>query len=74
MRPLTPAPTALPNPQDYLTSRETSQRYRLSTAFLSSMRMKGTGPRFIRLGAKKVLYLRADIEAWIQAHSVETAS
>lgn len=70
----TPPTLALPSPQDYLTSRELGLQYRLSPAFLSVMRCQGKGPRWIRLGAKKVLYLRADVEAWIQAHAVETAS
>lgn len=67
-------PPALPTPQDYLTSRELLQQYRLSSAFLSAMRCRGEGPRWIKLGRRKVLYLRADVEAWIQAHAVETAS
>ena len=65
---------ALPSPQDYLTSRELLQQYRLSAGFLSAMRCRGEGPRFVRLGLRKVLYLRADVEAWIQAHAVQTAS
>jgi len=67
--PITPL---LPTPQDYLTSREIKEQYRLSRPFLSLMRCTGKGPRFMRLGARKVLYLRADVEAWIQAHAVET--
>jgi predicted DNA-binding transcriptional regulator AlpA len=67
-------PPALPNPQDYLTSREVTQQYRLSVGLLSTMRCQGIGPRFIRLGVRKVLYLRSDIEAWLQAHAVQTAS
>ncbi|MDP2815966.1 MAG: hypothetical protein Q8O19_04740 [Rectinemataceae bacterium] len=67
-----PTAPALPTPQDYLTSRELGLQYRLSTAYLSMMRCRGEGPRFMRLGAKKVLYLRADVESWIQSHAVET--
>jgi len=71
MKPITPP--ALPTPQDYLTSRDLVVQYRLSTPYLSLMRCRGEGPRWIRLGKRKVLYLRADVEAWIQAHAVETA-
>lgn len=72
MKTLSNTPPALPMPEDYLTSREVRDRYRLSTGYLSSLRCKGEGPRFTRLGIRKVLYLRADVEAWLQAHSVET--
>ena len=69
----TPAPApALPTPQDYLTSRQVSEQYHLSIPLLSQWRCKGEGPRFIRLGRRKVLYLRSDVVAHLDANAVET--
>lgn len=65
---------ALPSPQDYLTSREVRDQYRLSIPFLSQMRCRGEGPRFTRLGIRKVLYLRADVQTWLEAHAIKTKS
>ena len=72
MKPLTPINMILPTPEDFLTSREVTAQFRFSSALLSSWRCKEEGPRFFRLGAKKVLYRRADVEAWLQAHAVDT--
>lgn len=74
MKPLAPTTLALPTPEDLLTSREVTACFRLSSALLSAWRCKGEGPRFFRLGTKKVLYKRADVEAWLQAHAVDTKS
>jgi predicted DNA-binding transcriptional regulator AlpA len=61
----------LPKAMDYLTSREIQAQYRLSIAYLSQMRTRGEGPRYARLGSRKVIYLRADVERWIIAHSID---
>jgi predicted DNA-binding transcriptional regulator AlpA len=74
MKPLTPLGMALPAPQDYLTSREVRDQFRLSIPFLSQLRCRGEGPRFTRLGIRKVLYLRSDVKAWLEAHAIETRS
>lgn len=66
-----PLVPALPKPQDYLTSREIQGHYRMSIGYLSQLRSRGEGPRFYKLGARKILYLRADVEAWINAHTSE---
>ena len=72
MKPLQPNPLSQPSPEDRLTSREVTEQYRLSSAFLSNLRCQLEGPRFTRLGIRKILYRRADVEAWLQAHTVET--
>ena len=72
MKPLSTNIPALPTPQDYLTSREVRDQYRLSIAFLSQLRCRGEGPRFTRLGVRKVLYLRSDVQAWLESHAIET--
>jgi len=39
---------------------------------LSTWRSKGRGPRFVKCG-KSVRYRRADLDAWLQSRTVETA-
>ncbi|BDU77986.1 helix-turn-helix transcriptional regulator [Mesoterricola sediminis] len=72
MKPLNTPSTSQASPDDFLTSRDVTKQFRLSAAFLSALRCKGEGPRFTRLGRRKVLYRRADVEAWLKAHEVET--
>ena len=38
----------------------------LSVSTLATMRSKGTGPRFIRMG--RIFYYRSDLEDWVQAN------
>ena len=39
----------------------------LSVTWLEQMRLKGNGPRFLKVG-RRVLYRPADIEAWLDEH------
>lgn len=48
-----------------LTPQETAARLRTTIGTLSNWRVRGEGPRFIKLG-RKVLYPLAEIEAFEQ--------
>ena len=37
---------------------------------LAQMRYRGTGPKFIKLGARSVRYRWSDVEAWIEANTL----
>lgn len=50
-------------PQTHLTDKELASRWRISTVTLSSWRVKGTGPEYVKVG-KRVLYSLAVIELW----------
>lgn len=54
-----------------LSEKEVSTQYGLSISWLRKMRMMRSGPRFMRLG-RLVKYCRADLEAYLAAHIVET--
>lgn len=69
-----PQSPPLPNPQDLLTRREVCQQYRMSLPWLSLIGTRGEGPAMFRLGRKKILYRRADVEAWLEAHSTAPKS
>lgn len=59
-----------------LTSKEAAERLRLHPNTLSNWRVKGEGPRFIKLG-RKVLYPINEIEAYerrsLRANTAQTA-
>lgn len=48
----------------FLTSFEAAHYLRLSPSTLAAYRVKGSGPQYIKLGAK-VVYRRTDLEAWV---------
>jgi len=58
------APTESQNNQ-LLTTHEVAARYRLSKSFWNSLRVRGGGPRFFRIGSK-VFYRKEDIERWLE--------
>lgn len=57
----------------YLTEREVAAEYRLTPWFLQKRRVIGGGPPFFKLGSR-VLYARADVEAWISSRKRSSTS
>lgn len=47
----------------YLTPKELATRWKMHPTSLGNWRVKGKGPRYIKLGWR-VLYLLADVEAY----------
>jgi predicted DNA-binding transcriptional regulator AlpA len=45
----------------------------VGSSTLEKWRLKGSGPRFIRLGGK-VAYDAKDVEAWLEAQKAESTS
>lgn len=61
------ADTASPQPSatsPYLTTVEAAVYLRVSKSFLDKARVYGNGPRFVRPGARKVVYHITDLDAW----------
>ena len=56
----------------YLTQDELAEEYRISKSTQSKYRMAKKIP-FIKIGGRYIRYKRTDIEAWLDAHSVEVA-
>jgi predicted DNA-binding transcriptional regulator AlpA len=52
----------------YLTQDEAAKLLRLSPRSLERFRVSGTGPKFVK-ASRRVLYRRADIEAWAAART-----
>ena len=56
---------------DMGTPAEVAEILHTTTASLAQMRYRGDGPKFVRVGRRRVLYRWADVEQWI-ADSVHT--
>lgn len=54
---------------DILDAAETAAYLRSSTSTLAKLRCYGGGPHFIRQSARKVLYRRTDLDAWLAERS-----
>lgn len=59
------------NKQDpqYLTTRELSERFRLTIKTLNKMRQNGSGPAFVRIG-NRVRYPLSAVEAYERAQTM----
>ena len=56
-----------------LTEREVAERLGLSVVTLRAWRLRGKGPRFLRLG-RSVRYLPSDVDDFVRASAVDTRS
>ena len=56
--------------QSALTDEQVARRYGLKTATLRAWRLRGQGPRFVRLG-RAVRYLVEDVEDFLRSSRVE---
>ncbi|QNK52349.1 helix-turn-helix domain-containing protein [Dermacoccus sp. PAMC28757] len=50
-----------------LTTAEAAEVLRVPVGTLRYWRHQGTGPKSFKLGAKRVAYMRDDVEAWLRA-------
>jgi predicted DNA-binding transcriptional regulator AlpA len=55
----------------YLTERDFSDRYLVARRTAQRWRSTGEGPRWVRLGPRRVVYRLSDCEAWAAARTFE---
>lgn len=60
-----------PNGLDTATSKEVAEYLHTSEMGLAQLRYKGDGPKFIRVGKRKVIYRWADVQAYLDANTVQ---
>ena len=53
----------------FLDTQDSAHYLGISKASLERMRSEGSGPRFRKHG-RRVLYLKADLDAWSESHAV----
>ncbi|WP_074041024.1 helix-turn-helix transcriptional regulator [Dermacoccus nishinomiyaensis] len=49
-----------------LTTAEAAEMLRIPAGTLRYWRHQGTGPKSFKLGAKRVAYMREDVDAWLK--------
>lgn len=55
-----------------LTPREVSAAYDVAAGTLANWRSKRIGPKFYRLGGRKVAYFKSDLESWARREPILT--
>lgn len=63
-----------PDPHALLTTMEAAAYVRLSPRTLEGYRSRGTGPAYARSGGLRVVYRRADLDAWVASRAVGGAA
>ncbi len=58
----------------WLSVAEAAEYLRVSQVFLNRYRCYGGGPRYSKLDGKRVIYNRADLDAWVSARSKSSTS
>jgi excisionase family DNA binding protein len=52
-------------PAEFLTSEQLAELLRVDPKTVKRWRSNGDGPPFIRLGERRLIYSRADVDAWL---------
>lgn len=60
-------------PEPYLTQDQVADLLHVSPRTLERHRVAGTGPRFMKIGAR-VLYDRADLKAWLSERTYSSTA
>jgi hypothetical protein len=55
--------------QEYITEQGLHDRYLIPPRTAQRWRQDGTGPKFIRLGRRRIVYRISDVEAWLTART-----
>jgi predicted DNA-binding transcriptional regulator AlpA len=61
-------------PDDLLNTRQVADWLQVSEAWLEIGRSKGYGPKYLRLGHKRVRYRREDVLTWLKARTHQCVS
>jgi hypothetical protein len=56
-------------PDEYITEQGLHERYLIPARTAQRWRSIGGGPRWIRLGRRRVLYRVSDVEEWLRART-----
>lgn len=60
------------NTKKFITPEEVATGYGLSTGHLANLRCKKMGPKYFKVGARKVLYDVIDVDRWVRSQPVLT--
>jgi predicted DNA-binding transcriptional regulator AlpA len=57
--------------EDYVKADVVSEKLGISEGALAQMRHRGTGPKFVKLGARSVRYRLSDVNAWLERNTFQ---
>jgi excisionase family DNA binding protein len=52
----------------YFTTEQAAEHTGLSKSYFEKLRVRGDGPAYYKVSARRVLYKRAELEAWMATH------
>ena len=58
-----------PEPPEYLTDKQLCEMLHIDERTTGRWRTDGGGPPYVRVGDRRVLYRRADVDAWLAART-----
>lgn len=51
---------------------EVARVYKIPKGTLANLRSKKRGPKYYKIGRKKIIYFAEDVERWLRSNPVET--
>jgi predicted DNA-binding transcriptional regulator AlpA len=60
-----------PNGLETATSKEVAKYLHTSETGLAQLRYKGNGPKFVRVGGRKVIYRWSDVQDYLDANTLQ---
>ena len=58
----------------YLNERQAAEKLGVTASAMQAWRLKGTGPRFVKISARCVRYKESEIDSWAQSLERESTS
>lgn len=53
---------------EYLTTEQAAEYTKLAASTLTKKRLYGDGPPYLRPGLRRIIYKKADLDAWLESH------
>lgn len=64
----------MPNHETYLTTEQVAERTGLSKSYFEKLRVRGDGPAYYKVSARRVLYKLAELEVWMAERRRQSTS
>ncbi len=61
--------TSHPAPEDYLTDAQLCLMVNVTPRTTNQWRRDGVGPAYVRVGPRRILYRRRDVETWLSSRT-----
>lgn len=58
--------------ESYFPERELHERYGIPARTAQRWRVTGDGPPWVRIGARRIMYRKRDVEAWLEARTFQS--